>query len=502
MYICDSICTSGIFRFKHHLARIHNNVSACGKVPRNVRLQFSRLLEANDMATKKREVYFQSMKMMRRMRGILEEIICRILFFYTSAIPFNCVKNPEFHKIIEMVSEFGRGLNPPSYREIWVTLLKKEVDYIKSLMEDYKRYWKKTGYTLTSNGWSDRKNRSICNFLVNSPRGTIFLESIDTFNIINIKSQITLLKKIGEKNVVQAVTDNAVNYKAAREMLMKKRKKIFWTPCVVDCIDLMSRLISLLKEFTKGIRFLRPGAIRFATTYLTLGFLYELKGPPISMFTSEIWLSKKYARTKAINNIQATIMDHVLRLVNSDTKPAMGFIYQAMYEAIHEITNEKWYNQLNRALHVIGYILNPGGLYMFLERMCGDDENLAKTIDCQFDQFTNARVLFGLNVAKLTRKEKTPIDCCDLCGADTPKLRNFSMRILNLTCSSSDCERNLRAFEMKGTWHDQTGLETLKVDDVSLDDEWISEEESSHQHADEIRKPMMVLKIKNFLNEL
>lgn len=80
MYICDSICTSGIFRFKHHLARIHNNVSACGKVPRNVRLQFSRLLEANDMATKKREVYFQSMKMMRRMRGILEEIICRILF--------------------------------------------------------------------------------------------------------------------------------------------------------------------------------------------------------------------------------------------------------------------------------------------------------------------------------------------------------------------------------------------------------------------------------------
>ncbi|XP_023730332.1 uncharacterized protein LOC111878051 [Lactuca sativa] len=149
--------------------------------------------------------------------------------------------------------------------------------------------------------------------------------------------------------------------------------------------------------------------------------------------------------------------------------------------------------------------------------MCGDDENLEKMIDCQFDQFTNARGLFSLNVSKSTKKEKTPIDWWDSYGADTPELRNFSMRILSLTCSSFGCERNLSAFKMvhskkrnrlhqqkmndpvyvmynlkldgrekkKGKIHYQIGLETLNLDDVSSDDEWITEEESSHQHADE-----------------
>lgn len=119
-------------------------------------------------------------------------------------------------------------------------------------MEDYKREWKKTGCTLMSDGWSDRKNRSICNFLVNSPRGTIFLASIDTSNIIKRKEQVfamldDFVEKIGEENVVQVVTDNAANYKAAGEMLMQKRKKLFWTPCAAHCIDLM------LEDFEKKI---------------------------------------------------------------------------------------------------------------------------------------------------------------------------------------------------------------------------------------------------------
>ena len=45
-------------------------------------------------------------------------------------------------------------------------------------------------------------------------------------------------EKIGEEHVVQGVTDNAANYKAAGEMLMNKRKKQFWKPCAAHCIDL------------------------------------------------------------------------------------------------------------------------------------------------------------------------------------------------------------------------------------------------------------------------
>lgn len=107
-----------------------------------------------------------------------------------------------------MVGEYGRGLNPPSFDEIRVPLLKKEVDYTRSLLEAYKKEWKKTGCTLMSDGWSDRKNRSICNFLVNSPKGTIFLASFDTSDIIKTKEHVfamldELVAKIGEENVVR-----------------------------------------------------------------------------------------------------------------------------------------------------------------------------------------------------------------------------------------------------------------------------------------------------------
>ena len=39
-----------------------------------------------------------------------------------------------------------------------------------------------------------------------------------------------IVEKVGKKNVVQVVIDNAVNYKTAGEMLMEKRKGLYWTP--------------------------------------------------------------------------------------------------------------------------------------------------------------------------------------------------------------------------------------------------------------------------------
>ena len=72
---------------------------------------------------------------------------------------------------------------------------------------------------------SDKKRRSICNFLVNSPKGTIFLYSIDTSDISKTAEKVCqvldeVVDRVGEENVVQLVTDNAANYKLAGEMLM------------------------------------------------------------------------------------------------------------------------------------------------------------------------------------------------------------------------------------------------------------------------------------------
>ena len=48
-----------------------------------------------------------------------------------------------------------------------------------------------------------------------------------------------VVDRVGKENVVQLVTDNAANYKLAGEMLMQKKKCLFWTPCAARCLDLM-----------------------------------------------------------------------------------------------------------------------------------------------------------------------------------------------------------------------------------------------------------------------
>ncbi|XLT14502.1 hypothetical protein HN51_060192 [Arachis hypogaea] len=40
------------------------------------------------------------------------------IFFYTSTIPFNVIKNPEFLKFCEMVGRYGIGYKPPCYHEL------------------------------------------------------------------------------------------------------------------------------------------------------------------------------------------------------------------------------------------------------------------------------------------------------------------------------------------------------------------------------------------------
>lgn len=92
------------------------------------------------------------------------------------------------------------------------------------------------------------------------------------------------------------------------------------------------------------------------------------------------------------------------------------------YKPILEIVDERWVDQLHRPLHAAAYFLNPQfqysadfqvsadikiGLYNCLQRMVPDpDERML--IDLQMDAFKNAKGLFGLPTAVMTRTKKTP----------------------------------------------------------------------------------------------
>jgi len=106
-------------------------------------------------------------------KGDKEKVDAQVAeFFYTSVIPFNVIRNPAFAKMCEMIGRYGVGYKPPSYHDIREKLLKQAMQKTDVILEEFKEEWKRTSCTIMSDGWTDKKRRSICNFLVNSPKGT------------------------------------------------------------------------------------------------------------------------------------------------------------------------------------------------------------------------------------------------------------------------------------------------------------------------------------------
>lgn len=288
----------------------------------------------------------------------------------------------------ETIARHGVGYKPPSYHDVRVKYLKQKVEMTKKIVEEHRAVWKKVGCSIMTDGWTDTRRRTIINFLVNSPKGTVFLKSIDASNITKTADKIfkmidEVVEEVGEENVVQVVTDNAANYKAAGALLMQKRKNLYWTPCAAHCIDLMledfekklplhketiasgkkiavyiysrTSLISLLHFFTNGGDLIRPGATRFATSYLSLGCLNDNKGALEKMFVSEQWKLSPLAKTNDGKHVENLVRDKqfwknvlnclraafpllkVLRLVDSDENPAMGLIYEEIDQAKEKI---------------------------------------------------------------------------------------------------------------------------------------------------------------------
>ena len=138
-------------------------------------------------------------------------------WMYEAAIPFNAVTYPSFQPMIEAIGQYGVGMKGPTFHEVRVTNLKKELTLTKDLMKDHMVEWGKNGCSIMSDGWTDRKERTLVNFLVNCSKGTMFMQSIDASSMIKTgEKMFELLDKwveqVGEENVIQVITDNHSSY--------------------------------------------------------------------------------------------------------------------------------------------------------------------------------------------------------------------------------------------------------------------------------------------------
>jgi hypothetical protein len=178
-----------------------------------------------------------------------------------------------------------------------------------------------------SDGWIEGKGRTLLNLLVHCPRGTMFLKSVDAS--AHVKDVALLcdlsdgfIQEVGLQHVVQVITNNAANYVVAGRMLMSKYPTLFWTPCVVHCLDLLLEdmgkiewikdvidlarritkfiynrafVLSLMRKFIGDKELVHPSITRFATSFISLQSLLNSRWELQAMFLSPEWRSLSFS---------------------------------------------------------------------------------------------------------------------------------------------------------------------------------------------------------------
>ncbi|XP_070022017.1 uncharacterized protein [Nicotiana sylvestris] len=336
-------------------------------------------------------------------------------WMYDAGLPFNCVNYTDsFGEFIVAVGQYGPGMKPPTYHEVRVPCLKKEVEKTDKIIEEQKAQWKIYGCSIMMDKWTAKNGKMVINVLVNSPRGSVFLESYDASDsstnsnkMFNL-SEKTILK-VGPENVVQVVTDNTSENKKVGNMLKGVFPNICWTPCAAHCINLMFGEIFKLAPYSRGEqvskaivvehdeeihktkKLVKPAKTRFVTSILTLHSFYLQKQN--TLFLSTEWSESIYTKEalgKEVarfiigpyfwnDTVQALKVGNplviVLRLVDGEKKSPTEYIYEAMdrdkediekafdhdrrkYERVFEIIDKRWDDQLHQPLHAAGHILN------------------------------------------------------------------------------------------------------------------------------------------------
>ncbi|XP_052111648.1 uncharacterized protein LOC107470826 [Arachis duranensis] len=468
---CEKLIRGGgINQVKHHLAGKNGDIEACRKVPAVVRHQFNQNIE--DLRTKKRktqEEYAESygacddverefdeieptpgaqlsIKSILQSKEIVEKCDIAIArWMMDASVPFNAVNSAYYQPMIDAIANMGAGYKGPNYQRVRGYLLSKLVEDVKKMIE-----------------------------------GTVFLKSVDASHISKIAEALFKLLRdvvlfVGPENVVHVVTDNAVNYVAAGRLLESEFPRLYWSPCAAHCINLMLQDIGKFIEFTGGREILRPAPTRFATNFITLQSILAQKDALRAMVTSREWTSSAYSKEAKAKKFVDQVLDskfwnqctdivklteplvHVLRIVDSEDRAAIGFLYQAMYKAREDmvkkfqkrkrvvepylkILDSRWDLQFKRNLHAVGYWLNPAfrfnyaefdkhketisGLLDVIEKYAYGDADLNTKLTSEKRIFKNAEGDFGRQSAIRERSTVMPDSPPFLTPEEVDALRN------------------------------------------------------------------------------
>ncbi|CAN6704662.1 unnamed protein product [Malus baccata var. baccata] len=263
------------------------------------------------------------------------------------------------------------------------------------------------------------------------------------------------------------------------------------------------KTLALMRKHTKKRDIIRSGVTRFATSFLTLQSLMDKKKDLKVTVASDEWEQCKHVKTTKGKTAYATVVNahfwdgvslclkvfdplfKILRIVDGDKKPSMGFLHgelqkakmeiketfknnEANYQPILQIIDEKAHERLDSPLHLASYLLNPyyffkdqsiqhdpivmERIFTCVEKFFPDNYEIQnQVINVEMHKYRVKEGGFGRHLAEIGCVENdenyNPVAWWYNYGNGVPNLQRMAIKILLLTTSSSGCERNWSSFE-------------------------------------------------------
>ncbi|KAK9189451.1 hypothetical protein WN943_018048 [Citrus x changshan-huyou] len=448
-------------------------------------------------------------------------------FLYDIGAPLDAVNSEYFQPMVDAIASGGPEAAMPSYHDIRGWILKNSVEEVKNDVDRYTTTWGKTGCSILVDQWNTEAGRTLLCFLAYCPEGTVFLKSVDASGIMNSSDALyellkQVVEEVGVRHVLQVITSSEEQFIAAGRRLTDTFPTLYWTPCAARCLDLIledfaklewinaiieqaravtrfvynhSVVLNMLRRYTFGNDIVEPGITRSATNFTTLRRMISLKPNLQAMVTSQEWMDCPYSKKPGGLEMLDIVSNQsfwsscglivcltnpllrLLRIVGSERRPSIGYVYAGMYRAKDALKKElikrdeymvywniidHWWGQLwHLPLHAAGFFLNPKFFYsikgdihneivsrMFdcIERLVPDTKVQDK-ISKEINLYKDAVGDFGRKMAIRARDTLLPAEWWSTYGGSCPNLARLATRIQSQTCSSLADTRNQIPFE-------------------------------------------------------
>nr|GEU97675.1 putative hAT transposon superfamily [Tanacetum cinerariifolium] len=350
-------------------------------------------------------------------------------FLFDAGVSLDAVNSVHFQPMIDAIASQGSGVVGPTYHDMRGWILKNMVQEVRSDVDQCMGTLGKTGCSVLVEECRSENGKFFLNFSVYCPQGLMFLRSVDGTNILDSTEGLfslfkEVVEEVGAKNVLQIITNNEARYVEVGKQIADNFPAIFWTPCAMECVDLIledfreldwistvleqarsisrfiyshSLVLNMMRRYTFGVDIVVVGPTRSSTDFLTLKRMVSVKHNLQSMVTSDEWMECTYPKNEegyptldyisnplfwSMCSVITQLTDPLLRLlriVSSKKTPGMGYVYAGVYRAKEAIKKElvdkknymaywniidrRW-GQLHRhPLHSAGFYLNPKFFY-------------------------------------------------------------------------------------------------------------------------------------------